>query len=449
MKKFNLVLPWILLIACIFFQLQLNAQAPQKMSYQAVIRNSNNVLVTSTAVGMKISVLQGSITGKPVYIETQKPTTNTNGLVTVEIGSGTTQVGLFSEIDWANGPYFIKTETDPNGGSNYTISGTNELLSVPYALFSANGLKGPQGPIGLAGPTGEKGADGAAGVQGEKGDPGIQGLPGKDGIGGVTIAGNNITITGTGTNTDPYIINAKEQTLGTTPGEMQYWNGTSWIIVPPGTHGQMLIFSNGIPTWASTSYVINPTTGKIWMDRNLGAKEVASSSSDVESFGDLYQWGRGKDGHQLRTSNTTTTFSTTDVPGHNKFILADDFYGAPTLSDWRISLNNNLWQGLNGVNNPCPSGYRIPTENELVEEYSTWSSQNAAGAFLSPLKLPMANGRNIKGGILTNGFGGYWSSTVNAESNNVVRFLYFHNTNVEISNWNRANGCSIRCIKDY
>ena len=114
------------------------AQAPQKMSYQAVIRNSSSVLITSTPVGMKISVLQGSSTGTPVYVETQTPSTNTNGLVSLEIGTGTVITGTFATINWAAGPYFIKTETDPTGGTAYTISGTNELMSVPYALFSAN-----------------------------------------------------------------------------------------------------------------------------------------------------------------------------------------------------------------------------------------------------------------------------------------------------------------------
>ena len=108
------------------------------MSYQAVIRNSSNALLTSTLVGMQISVLQGSSTGTSVYVETQTPSTNSNGLVSLEIGMGKVVKGTFAGIDWANGPYFIKTETDITGGIAYSIAGTNELMSVPYALFSAN-----------------------------------------------------------------------------------------------------------------------------------------------------------------------------------------------------------------------------------------------------------------------------------------------------------------------
>lgn len=114
------------------------AQAPDKMSYQTVIRNSSNSLISSAPIGMRISVLQGSVTGSAIYIETQSPTTNANGLASMEIGGGTVVIGNFSAIDWANGPYFIKTETDPTGGTNYSITGTSQLLSVPFALYAKN-----------------------------------------------------------------------------------------------------------------------------------------------------------------------------------------------------------------------------------------------------------------------------------------------------------------------
>lgn len=111
------------------------SQSPKKMSYQAVIRNASNVLVTSTAVGMQISILQGSASGNSVYTETQTPTTNANGLVSLEIGTGA-GTDDFSAINWANGSYFIKTETDPTGGTSYSITGTSQLMSVPYALHA-------------------------------------------------------------------------------------------------------------------------------------------------------------------------------------------------------------------------------------------------------------------------------------------------------------------------
>lgn len=112
------------------------AQTPNSMSYQAVIRDANNALVSSQAVGVQISILQGSATGTAVYVETQTPTSNANGLISLEIGEGTLVSGDFSTIDWGDGPFFIQTETDPTGGTNYTITGTSQLLSVPYALHA-------------------------------------------------------------------------------------------------------------------------------------------------------------------------------------------------------------------------------------------------------------------------------------------------------------------------
>ena len=130
------------IVAGLLLTLSVFAQAPQKMSFQAVIRNNSNALVTSTLVGMKISILQGSPTGIVAYCETQSPTTNANGLVSLQIGSGIVVSGTFTAINWATGPYFIKTETDPTGGNAYSILGTTELTSVPYSLFSANAAVG-------------------------------------------------------------------------------------------------------------------------------------------------------------------------------------------------------------------------------------------------------------------------------------------------------------------
>ncbi len=111
-------------------------QSPEKMSYQAVIRDANGQLLTSQSVSMQFSILQGSTNGTAVYIETHSVTSNDNGMISLNIGNGNVISGNFATIDWSNGSYFIKTETDPTGGNNYTISGTNQLLSVPYALHA-------------------------------------------------------------------------------------------------------------------------------------------------------------------------------------------------------------------------------------------------------------------------------------------------------------------------
>jgi len=189
------------ILAVLFLTINVFAQAPKKMSYQAVIRKSNNTLLASSPVGIKISILKDSATGTVVFAETYNPNpiTNANGLVSLEIGTGLPITGTFAAINWATGPYFIKTETDPTGGTAYSITGTNELMSVPYALFSANGTPGPQGPIGLtgaAGPQGIQGQTGATGPQGIQGLIGATGPQGPQGPIGLTGATGAVGATG-------------------------------------------------------------------------------------------------------------------------------------------------------------------------------------------------------------------------------------------------------------
>jgi hypothetical protein len=124
------------IVTALIMTASLWAQAPEKISYQAVLRDVNNALITTQEVGMKISILQDSPTGALVYAETQNRRTNINGLVSLKIGAGRVVSGNFSTIDWATRKYFIKTETDPTGETTYTITGTSQLMSVPYALHA-------------------------------------------------------------------------------------------------------------------------------------------------------------------------------------------------------------------------------------------------------------------------------------------------------------------------
>jgi uncharacterized protein (TIGR02145 family) len=224
-------------------------------------------------------------------------------------------------------------------------------------------------------------------------------------------------------------------------GELQVHNGTTWKnMIGEGT-------ASSIPS------VTNPTTGKVWMDRNLGASQVATSSTDALAYGDLYQWGRGTDGHQLRTSGVTATESITDTPGNNLFIAdATIASGNTAYGDWRSTTNNSLWQGVSGTNNPCPSGYRIPTETEWNSEIATWTSRNSGGAFASPLKLTLGGERSWNDGSISNAttYGEYWSSTVYIDnnSNNGSKYVLIDNTNVYNYGSIRAFGFSVRCIKN-
>jgi len=173
-----------------------------------------------------------------------------------------------------------------------------------------------------------------------------------------------------------------------------------------------------------------------WLDRNLGASQVANSFDDASAYGDLIQWGRLDDGHQLRTSGTTTTLSPSDVPGHSNFIIA------PT--DWRSSPNNSLWQGVSGTNNPCPGGWRLPTETEIDNERLSWSQDDYNGAFSSPLKWT-TGGQRRPSGLITNteSYGMYWCSSVST----YPRGLSF-STSSSIGSYDKAAGRSVRCIRD-
>jgi hypothetical protein len=245
---------------------------------------------------------------------------------------------------------------------------------------------------------------------------------------------------------------------GNTAGDMLYWNGSAWVKVAAGSNGQTLTFNNGAPVWSNNPFantIVSNKTGKTWMDRDLGASQVATSSTDHLAYGSFYQWGRGSDGHELITwssstagtpvNGTTSTLSSSDVPVDGSFISAGN-------SDWRSTPNNNLWQGVSGTNNPCPAGFRIPTEAEWIAEINSWSSYNAAGAFASPLKLPVAGSRNGSGTFSINvgTAGNYWSSTIKSlYGGSYPLYIWFNkDTRSYTEGLFRAWGISVRCIKD-
>lgn len=285
------------------FTISVFAQAPDKMSYQAVIRNSNDQLVTDQQVGMQISILQGVVSGTAVYVETQKPITNTNGLISIEIGDGTVKSGDFSSIDWTNGPYFIKTETDPVGGTSYTITGTSQLLSVPYALH-AKTAENVTGTITETDPTfaSSQAANIAAdditnlgnlsGVN--TGDQDLSTLATKTALGDSTTqlrgeipvaadgsetkltAGSNITIAGSGTQASPYEISANGGNSTRYVGEL-YDGGIVFYVDHTGGHGLIASLDDldggGGVAWSATQSTEIGASAQSWTD---GASNTAA-----------------------------------------------------------------------------------------------------------------------------------------------------------------------------
>lgn len=214
------------------------------------------------------------------------------------------------------------------------------------------------------------------------------------------------------------------------------------------SQGEKRVFMCGDPvtfTYKGSTVTYGTVVGannRCWMDRNLGASRVATSPTDPAAYGDLFQWGRCDDGHQNRNSGTTPTRSSIDCPGHSNFIIV---FNSPY--DWRFSPNNNLWQQITGINNPCPAGWRIPTIDEWERERTSWNSRNLYGAYVSPLRLTAGGFRDYFSGAISGAgsYGGYWSSTVAGTG---AWQLDYDSVFAGMVTEDRANGLSIRCIKN-
>ena len=221
-------------------------------------------------------------------------------------------------------------------------------------------------------------------------------------------------------------------------GKIRIYGKTVSAVAPFACGDNVTFTYNG----GSVTYgTVTGADGKCWMDRNLGATQVAVSSTDTASYGHLFQWGRSPDGHQVTTSGTTATNA--DVPGNNLFITE-------TVSpyDWRVNQDGTLWATSASTNNPCPASWHVPTQAEWATVAGFFSPQTSVGAFNSALKLPLAGYRDRALGSLGHqgSAGYYWSSSpFGANAYN----LSFNSGSVSPASVdNRAYGFSVRCVKD-
>lgn len=243
--------------------------------------------------------------------------------------------------------------------------------------------------------------------------------------------------------------------------------GTLTLKIIPGILDRMfgVADNNDDPTTHNFLYlpVTNPTTGRTWLNNNLGANyaninspafdpvQQATASTDHNAYGSLFQWGRKADGHELITwtdgstgTGTNGTIGTlSDDPAHALFITST------TSRDWRVTLDSTLWTLESSPNNVCPVGFRVPTQVELDAEIASWSSQNAAGALASPLALSMSGLRlGSSGEVSEEGISGrYWSTTPYFTDARSMR-LYFTTLTAMTAQENRIPGGSVRCIRD-
>ena len=383
-----------------------SAQAPQGFNYQATVRNNSGQLLVNQIVLVKFKILQNSSTGTIVYSETQTANTDDLGHIALVVGQGTATVGTFASIYWASGTYYMGIEL--NTGTGYVEMGTTQLLSVPYALY-ANSSGNSQATT-----------------------------PNLANVLAVNNGANSLQIKNLADPTDPQDAVTKSYSdlqLQTQISNLQQQITNSLIAQYPAGS----VFCATGPTQIVP--VLNPITGKVWMDRNLGARRVATSISDVNAFGDFYQWGRGADGHQCANSSTTNRLSSTDQPANANFILAPS-----SNFDWRSPENINLWQGVNGINNPCPNGYRIPTKAEWTAEINSWNGGNASSSLL---KLTISGNRRWDNGEIENINirGSYWSSSTDGGAGS--HYLEFDNNSSGADySYPRSYGRCVRCIKN-
>lgn len=431
----------ILLLTIVTFCTSLLGQVPRKMSYQSVVRNAQQQVVSDTQVGLRLSLLQGSEAGAEVYSETQIITTNANGLMSAEFGG---EPG-FDEIDWAQGPWFIKTEIDPAGGSNYVITGVNKLMTVPYAYHAHQG--------------------------GTLDYEQLTGLPELFDAQWESLEGLPLLPTDISELTDQEQMHIPD---GNLEHQMMYWQGDHWAVLPAGDPGKMLYFCDGIPRWGPCPVGVEDVDGNVYPTLVLGLQEWMTENLRTTRFNDGTQIDYPTNDLDW-WNNTTGAFA-----WYEDDTIWGEIYGG--LYNWYAASSENL----------CPAGWRVPADqdwtqlvNYLMDEYdidNDYTNPDALGNALktcrqldSPLggecdtnQHPRWNSHHthfgkdlfgfnaLPGGVKnpygifatvgTNGH--YWSSKESDDDNAFRRNLNSMYGDLSRFQYNKRYGLSVRCMRD-
>ena len=368
------------LVAIATISLTSFGQAPEGFKYQAVIRDAGNLILNNQTVGMRLTIQQGSIGGVTAYSETFSVTSNAYGLVNLEIGTGTTSYD-FTNIDWSVGPYFMETAVDITGGTSYTVMGTSQLMSVPYALYaktSGNGA-GPVGPQGLAGNDGVDGIDGAQGIQGNDGAVGAtgpQGPAGNDGAAGATGANGTTGLTGPVGPQGPIGLTGAQGIQGlsgtngapgaTGPQGPAGVNGLDGASGATGSQGQIGLTGPAGPQGATG---LTGAQGPAGNDGAIGAQGIQGLTGATGIQGPAGNDGQG--GVTAAGSNVTITGTGTSGDPYvvNASDNVDDADNDSSNEIQLLSVNNDslMISGGNSVSinsivngNPCPNSITVP-----------------------------------------------------------------------------------------
>ena len=437
-------------VFCLVLSAMSFAQVPQMMSYQAVVRGSDNNLVANQQISMRVSILQGSAEGDVVYTETHSATTNANGLVSIEIGNGTSN-DEFSTINWANGPYFVKTETDVNGGENFEIVGVSRLLSVPYAMYAQSAGNMPD----------------VSGFLSEETDPQFNAWD-KD----YNDLINRPEIPTVPTNVsafenDANYISTENQSIADAAALGNSVNAQLKDLVDP-TENQDAATKKYIDELIAALQTQNENletaiehlnevvrlgghdfvdlglpSGTLWATCNVGA-------NSPEEYGDYFAWGE-------TTTKTTYNWST--------YLYCNGSYRTMT----KYCSNSNY--GYNGFIDNLTTleatddaatvnwGYawRTPTKDEFDELNNnctvTWITQNGINGRLftsningNSIFLPAAGIRDGSGFNHVGIRGQYWSSSLDTNYQDNVMFLHLHSGNYVVESGHRYYGRSVRPV---